>query len=501
MDASFRDWQNHDTLFRPAKRTLWQDLLATVLPQPSTPSQRLRLAIAILADILGVIAGFTGLAVCRALWQQGGRLVTPLHYLVPPAAMSVLILYGVVFTLLGYSERLYQPETAQVPRQERLVLAKVFVWSTSLVVAIFAVSQIGDVPLGPFAASAPVSFLIMLAWREQWRQMSAWRGWDESRLKNALIVGAGKLGRDLASYLEQNPARRCIVRGFLDEDERIGGQVQGRPEDLARVARSHFVDEVILTISPKSAAAQTVIREARRNRIDVKVVPDLFGFDPAAVTFEKFGGVPVLTLCEESVPSLGLMFKRAIDLVLSAAALVLVAPLLAGIAIAIKLDTGGPVLYRATRVGRKGRRFLCCKFRTMVADADKLKEKLRDRNQRQGAFFKIVGDPRITRVGRILRRYSLDELPQLWNVLRGEMSLVGPRPHPVDDVERYELEDLQRLEITPGLTGLWQVMARSDPSFERGMALDREYIGSWSLWMDFKILCRTALVVVRGEGI
>ena len=136
----------------------------------------------------------------------------------------------------------------------------------------------------------------------------------------------------------------------------------------------------------------------------------------------------------------------------------------------------------------------------MGADADKLKEHLRAHNERQGPFFKMVDDPRITRAGRFLRRYSLDELPQLWNVVRGEMSLVGPRPHPLDDFERYDLGDLQRLDVPPGLTGLWQVTARRDPSFERGLALDLEYIRSWTLWRDFQILYRTISVVLHGSG-
>jgi lipopolysaccharide/colanic/teichoic acid biosynthesis glycosyltransferase len=137
----------------------------------------------------------------------------------------------------------------------------------------------------------------------------------------------------------------------------------------------------------------------------------------------------------------------------------------------------------------------------MDAGADKLKEHLRASNERQGPFFKMVDDPRITRFGRFLRRYSLDELPQLWNVVRGEMSLVGPRPHPLDDFERYELDDMQRLGVPPGLTGLWQVTARRDRSFERSLALDLEYIRNWSLWRDFQIVYKTVSVVLHGSGV
>jgi len=210
--------------------------------------------------------------------------------------------------------------------------------------------------------------------------------------------------------------------------------------------------------------------------------------------------VPILTLRQERVPPLGFTVKRIMDILGSGVGLILSSPLLAAIAAAIWMDSPGPILYRAPRVGFKGRRFACYKFRTMIVDADKWKDKLRAHNERSGAFFKIQNDPRITRVGRFLRRYSLDELPQLWNVLRGEMSLVGPRPHPLDDFVRYRTQDLKRLEAIPGLTGLWQVTARQDPSFERNLALDREYIEHWSPATDIKIVMKTVSAVLQGNG-
>ncbi len=224
------------------------------------------------------------------------------------------------------------------------------------------------------------------------------------------------------------------------------------------------------------------------------------GGDLQSVALESLGHIPLLALHEEPSPASGLFLKRLVDVVLSASVLLLSGPLLAATALAIKLDSPGPVLYRATRVGRKGRNFICYKFRTMVCAADQLKEALRRRNERDGPFFKMTNDPRVTSVGHFLRRYSLDELPQLWNVLKGEMSLVGPRPHPLDDFQRYQFEHLRRLEVTPGITGLWQVTARRDPSFERAMALDLEYIEHWSLWTDLRILCKTVPVVLHGSG-
>lgn len=326
--------------------------------------------------------------------------------------------------------------------------------------------------------------------------------------RNVLIVGAGPVGRELAATLEREHINGRTVVGFLDEGETLGGDVLGRVENLARISRAEFVDEIILAIPNQHDLALRVIREARRNRLDIRAVPDLYGYgwDPDSSSargrlgLEYFGDLPVLTLHEEKAPTSGLFWKRVLDVLISALALLVAAPLMASIALIIKVASPGQVVYQAKRVGLKGRKFICYKFRTMVADADRLKDGLRARNERQGPCFKIAADPRVTRVGQFLRRYSLDELPQLWNVLGGEMSLVGPRPHPLDDFERYRLEHLRRLDVKPGITGLWQVTARRDPSFQRNMALDLEYIEHWSLGMDLRILWKTMFVILRGSG-
>ena len=200
------------------------------------------------------------------------------------------------------------------------------------------------------------------------------------------------------------------------------------------------------------------------------------------------------------IPRPAVLSKRLIDIVFSVLGLIAALPLLAAIAALIKLDSPGPAFYSAPRAGKYGRTFVCFKFRTMIYNADRLKANLRSQNERQGAFFKMVRDPRVTRIGRILRRYSLDEMPQLWNVLVGDMSLVGPRPHPLDDFQFYVPKDLRRLDVPPGITGLWQVTARMDPSFQRSMALDLEYIERWTLFMDMRILYKTIFAVMRGTG-
>src|SRR5208337_355789 len=170
------------------------------------------------------------------------------------------------------------------------------------------------------------------------------------------------------------------------------------------------------------------------------------------------------------------------------------------VTLAIKLDSPGPVLYFSDRIGKKGRVFRCIKFRTMVRDADKRRADVMHMNERDGVLFKISNDPRITKLGRFLRKYSLDELPQFINVLRGDMSIVGPRPPLASEVRKYDLDHLRRLDVMPGITGLWQVQARQDPSFDNYISLDCTYVDNWSIWLDIQILVRTVGVVLAGTG-
>jgi exopolysaccharide biosynthesis polyprenyl glycosylphosphotransferase len=234
--------------------------------------------------------------------------------------------------------------------------------------------------------------------------------------------------------------------------------------------------------------------------VDIRVVPDLYDGLAWNSPIEYIGQFPTIPLHRGEVPILGMALKRMLDIVASSVAIVLLMPVLAAIAIAVRADTAGPIFYASERIGKKGRVFRCFKFRTMVPDAERRRTEVLHMNERDTVLFKITNDPRITRSGSILRKYSLDELPQLFNVLRGDMSLVGPRPPIASEVKRYELNHLRRLDVVPGITGLWQVQARQDPSFDSYISLDRAYIESWSLWLDIKILVRTIGVVFSGTG-
>jgi exopolysaccharide biosynthesis polyprenyl glycosylphosphotransferase len=203
---------------------------------------------------------------------------------------------------------------------------------------------------------------------------------------------------------------------------------------------------------------------------------------------------------QQPFPVIQIFLKRVIDVVGATVALIVILPFVPILAIVIKLDSPGPVFFRQKRVCKEGKIFTLYKFRTMIDGADNLLEGLCCMNERTGLLFKMANDPRVTRVGKVLRRYSIDELPQFWNVLKGEMSLVGPRPALTSEFERYEGNYLRRLKVTPGITGLWQVYARRHPSAEAYLSLDIKYIEKWSLWLDLRILLRTLVVVAAGTG-
>jgi exopolysaccharide biosynthesis polyprenyl glycosylphosphotransferase len=442
-------------------------------------------------------------------WLFIGALLIPLRGLFPRALLfgyaagAPTLLLGTGFVhaaligLMGSSEGLHS-QSGDLWGQAR-ILGKSVLWATTVLCFAGGLQGASWATSGLFFGAGLLHFSALLTWRWQKKKKDGHLLWGGD-LRNVLIVGAGGVGRRVAAYVNGHPEAGRTVCGFLDNDRPLGDGVVGRVSDLARLARTGFVDEVILAAPHDRGLTQEVLRESRRLRLDLEIVPELFGCTPTEKEIERVGDSLVICVHAERLPEVGLLLKRVVDVVGAGLALAVLSPLLAGIAGLVKLDSPGPVLYCAQRAGRKGRRFHCCKFRTMVSDADALKQHLRVNNQRAGPFFKIKDDPRVTRLGRFLRRYSLDELPQLWNVLKGDMSLVGPRPHPLDDVASYEIEHLARLDVTPGITGLWQVTARRDPSFQRGMELDREYIRSWSLGSDLRILLKTFLAVVQGSG-
>lgn len=342
--------------------------------------------------------------------------------------------------------------------------------------------------------------------RVWWRYVAVRRQARGLDSRNVLVVGMSGMALALYRQIERNRHSGRAFKGFLEvSGNHASTQVPreyviGSVEQIRYLSKLHFVDEIIIAECCSGSVVLNIVKIARECGIEVLVVPEFYdGIAPGAPV-QYVGGFPVVSIHHRNERAIASFIKRITDVVLSGVMLLLSLPLLLTIAAAVKLDSQGPLFYVSERIGKKGRVFRCFKFRTMVINAEQLKDSLAAQNERSGILFKIKNDPRITRVGRVLRKYSLDEIPQIFNVLRGEMSLVGPRPPLANEVQQYELEHMRRLEVLPGLTGLWQVRARQDPSFERYVGLDLAYVENWSIWLDFKILIRTAKVVVCGTG-
>jgi exopolysaccharide biosynthesis polyprenyl glycosylphosphotransferase len=335
-------------------------------------------------------------------------------------------------------------------------------------------------------------------------------GWLRARgvgVSRVIIVGAGEVGRTVMRTIVARPELGHQIVGFVDDNPEKGQTDIGRfkalgsTNNLARLIEEESVDEVIITLPwMYHRKIMGIVRECARWQVSARIVPDLFQMSLSKVDVDDLGGVPLIGVREVGFGRGALLIRRGIDIVGAIAGLVLGAPLLALIALAIRLDSPGPILFRQTRVGAGGKLFQICKFRSMHEGAEAELERLRDLNEADGPIFKIQDDPRLTRVGRFLRHTSLDELPQLWNVLRGEMGLVGPRPPLPAEVSRYMEWHKKRLEVRPGMAGLWQVSGRSLLSFDEMVLLDIYYIENWSLWLDFKILLRTIPQVLFGDG-
>jgi len=417
-----------------------------------------------------------------------------------------LFLFSVMVILFADVRKLYEYPWKRSTRSDLKRLADSVIRS-GIVVGIG--SYLSD---GPFNSAGGLLLSMALAWA----LMGAWRRLVRSQpipgleKRNILIVGYGGIAHRLRKQLEESSELGYIVKGFLcrRRNPRSGdkgnfqadGELLGSVNSLPDVIRAHFIDEIFISVPSDRHLVKTIAQKARSTGAQVRVVPDLYEEVAAEPSIEYIGRVPTLLLCQNTKPAIPLLIKRMTDVIFSGIALILLSPLFAIVACIIKLDSKGSVFYRSVRVGKKGVTFACYKFRTMVENADALKGSLVHLNERDQILFKIAADPRITRVGKYLRKFSIDELPQFWNVLRGEMSLVGPRPPACGEYTQYRLEHLRRLDVVPGVTGLWQVTARQDPSFQNYIKLDTEYVNNWSLRMDFSILCKTVAIVLMGTG-
>jgi exopolysaccharide biosynthesis polyprenyl glycosylphosphotransferase len=327
-------------------------------------------------------------------------------------------------------------------------------------------------------------------------------------IERVLVVGAGRVGLSVLQMILARPDLGFKLVGFVDDDPDRGatdlGRVQalGMVDNIPRLIDQHKIDLVIITL-PWHVQRKIVkiVRECERQHVKVRTVPDLFELSLSQVQVEMLGGIPLLGLNGEAkFHATSRLLKRGVDVALTLLALPVVIPLTLLVAVAIRLDTTGPIFFAQERIGQGEKKFKVYKFRSMVQNAADLHHELIRQTGEDPRHPKLDNDPRITRVGRWIRRFSIDEVPQIWNILRGEMSWVGPRPATPDEVALYESWHRQRLRVLPGLTGLWQVSGRSEVPFEEMCLLDIYYIENWSLRLDLQIMLRTVPHVLLAHG-
>ncbi len=323
-----------------------------------------------------------------------------------------------------------------------------------------------------------------------------------------VMLGTAKEGEKVAHYLEGNPHFGLSILGFFkfpgEPDSSLNSlPLLGSTDELSGFLEKNVVDEIILCPSPvvNIDKLKKVINISEEQGVPVRLVPNILSPRASKVCMSWFGEIPTLTWFTGPSESIAINAKRVVDILGATIGLLVSSPIFLVTAILIKLTSRGPVFFRQTRCGLHGREFQLLKFRTMVNDAEKLKKKLLNLNEEDGPAFKMKQDPRVTPVGRILRKFSIDELPQLINVLKGEMSLVGPRPPVPEEVKRYDRWQRRRLSVKPGLTCIWQIHGRNKVTFKEWMEMDMEYIDNWSLTLDLKLMLLTIPAVLKGTGI
>ncbi|UCH78117.1 MAG: sugar transferase [Candidatus Coatesbacteria bacterium] len=421
--------------------------------------------------------------------------------------LKISLLYSLVSLAVFFNRGLYARQRSMARLDELYLVMKSLIISAFVMMAItFLFPHLPytrDVVIGNFV----VSLALVDLWRISLRKIVGFLAQRGVGMRRAVIYGAGKSGRILHNQINLHPEFGYSVVGYVDDDRAKrgrkydGAKVLGTFEKLPAIIVKHDVDEVLVAIpSAPHRHLLNVVFELRERQIPFLVIADLFELVTRRVSVMQIGSIPLLRLWRSPLEGWQGYLKRGLDIAGSLGGIVVLFPLWFLIVILIKIDSKGPIFYRQDRLGKDGRPFRIFKFRSMVVGAHEMLPELAEYNEMDGPIFKIKKDPRVTRVGRLLRKFSLDEFPQLLNVLKGDMSLVGPRPPIPEEVEKYERWQLKRLTVPQGLTGLWQVSGRNLLTFEEMVRLDIYYIENWSLWLDLKILLKTIPVVLLHRG-
>jgi len=422
---------------------------------------------------------------------------------------SFLLIWHVLFSVFG----LYDSKRLAKRWEEIWDISRATTLGT-LVVAVFGVAfRIELVNRVFLAVFFVVTTSLIVLTRTAIRAALAYARRHGRNTRNMLVIGTNARALQLVDRIQRKPELGYRILGFADEEwlgmeefKKQGRSLVSDLDALPSYVRRNVVDEVVLALPIRSfhGLSSQIASTCEQQGIIVRFLPNIFDLKEARHRAEEFDGDPLISHESTITDFWGLTIKRALDIVLSLTAIILASPFMLLAALLVKLTSPGPIFFVQNRLGLNKRMFRIYKFRTMVMDAESRLKDLEDQNEADGAVFKIKNDPRITLIGSILRKTSIDELPQLFNVLKGEMSLVGPRPLQVRDYELFEVhcQDWQRkrFSVRPGITCLWQVMGRSSTTFEKWMELDLQYIRNWSLWLDLEILAKTVPAVIKGSG-
>lgn len=459
------------------------------------------LVFSMLMDVCGVIVAFF-LATHLRVWLPYGTDLTDLDRAFSlwlyPLAMGLWLLVAFVVSL-------YDPNRVYKVIDEFQTL--------TLAVAFFALGVAGMLF---FTYRGMSRLLVLYAFGLTWILLLVLRGiirvlrkvcrdkGDNSHFNRVLIVGAGEVGQRVAALIREHHWAGLDLVGYLDDDPVKRDNdlpVLGSLDDVERVVRRTRVDNVILALPPRAHERMNmVVSRLHELPVQVRIVPDYFSLALYRATVDEFGGIPMINLRDPAFNAYQRLVKRIFDLVVGSVLTLMFLPLMGMIAVAIKLDSPGPVLFKQTRIGENGRLFEMYKFRSMVVNAESLQEEVNRLDEEGHVIHKCKDDPRVTRVGRFIRRWSLDELPQFFNVLEGDLSVIGPRPELPWLVDEYKPWQRKRFAVPQGITGWWQVNGRSDKLMHLHTDEDLYYIQNYSLWLDLYILLKTPWVMLRGKG-
>jgi exopolysaccharide biosynthesis polyprenyl glycosylphosphotransferase len=459
----------------------------------------------VLTDAMLAIALFIGLSVVRfgpdrwrETWDAAGL-----------DGVLAATAYALILVTLLWIRGLYRLRVRWSPRREAVdILFAIMILAVVVFTALF-ILKLPNVSRLFLLVLFPAQAILTITVRTAIRLAFVHARTQGYNLRYLLIVGANAGAAGFADAVARHRELGLQPIGHLasPHDRANGAErhtrrpILGDISDIEDILHGSVVDEVAICLTIDDLEVVEPIARLCEDEGRVVRIPM---FQPGPVvpggTLEEFDGIQVLSLVYGPDRTIGMVIKRALDVALASAALVALAPLLLAVALVIRHREGPPVLFRQTRLGLHGRPFQVVKFRTMIPDAEERLAELAQHNEISGPAFKLTDDPRLTRTGRWLRSTSIDELPQLLNVLRGEMSLVGPRPPLPREVDAYDIWHRRRLSMQPGITGLWQVVARRDPDFDRWVRLDLDYIDRWSLWLDLKIMLRTIPAMLAGEG-